>query len=332
MVDAIGEFDLIARYLRPLADDPAAFALMDDAAVIPVPLGKTLVMSKDVLVGNVHFFADDLPDLIARKALRTNISDIVSKGADPIHYALGLCFPGRADAGFMEIFSEGLEADQDYYGISLLGGDTTRSHHDFMISVTMFGLSDAKGPVTRMGARPGEAIYVSGTLGSAAVGLSCLTEPERFRNIPESVVNDLQSAYLLPQPPFGLQAAIANYASASMDVSDGLLADLAHLCRASGVSAFIHRENIPMSAALMLVLEQEPSFLGQAVRGGDDYQCLMTVPFALEDDFNAACLAAGIKVTFIGETSETTGEGDGPVFLLDRGVPSPIEQVGYTHF
>jgi len=329
MADPLGEFDLIARYLEPLATSPGAFHLKDDAALIPVPVGKKLVMSKDVLIGGVHFFADDLPDLIARKALRTNVSDIIAKGADPAYYALGLCFAHNADGVFWEAFAQGLEADQDVFGLSLLGGDTTRSLNDFVISVTMFGLVDEKGPITRFGAQAHEAIYVSGHLGNSALGLLSLQEPDRFVGFGEGIISDLQGSYLLPQPPYGLQSIIARYASASMDISDGILADLAHLGRASHISAHIEQEDLPLSGALKMVLEKYPDLIERAIQGGDDYQCLMTVPAHAEGAFVEACARAGQTVTRIGYTDHKSDE---PVYLYERGAPSSVKVRGYTHF
>ncbi|MEP5780173.1 MAG: thiamine-phosphate kinase [Hyphomicrobiales bacterium] len=325
----IGEFDLIARYLKPLATNPGAFNLLDDSAVLSVPDGATLIMSKDVLVGNVHFFPDDLPDLIARKALRTNVSDIISKGADPAYYALGLSFPNRADAAFMEAFAQGLEADQDFYGISLLGGDTTRSLHDFMISVTMFGFAAEEGPVTRMGANAGEALYVSGTLGDSALGLLSLKEPDLFEGASDSLMSGLAAAYLLPQPPIGLQSIIAQYASASMDISDGILTDSAHMCRASGVSARIQQDCLPFSETVKAILELNPVLLDAVVKGGDDYQCLMSIPIENEQQFIDACLDNESKVTRVGEMSQSA---KGLVRLYEDDKKSKIKIEGYTHF
>lgn len=329
MAQDIGEFDLIARFLKPLATEPGAFNLEDDAAIIPVPEGKQLVMSKDVLVGNVHFFPNDLPDLIARKALRTNVSDIISKGAEPAYYALGLCFPEKADIAFIEAFAHGLAVDQNLYGMSLLGGDTTRSINDFMISVTIYGFSDGQEPVTRMGAKPSDVIYVSGTLGASALGLLSFKEPERFNGANEALLTDLQDAYLLPQPPYGLQSIVADYASASMDISDGLLVDCGHLSRASGVSAKIQQEHLPFSDGVRAMLETNPKLLDLAVQGGDDYQCLMTIPRAREVDFIHACEGADIKVTRVGVVEEVD---DKPVRLFDFDKISSIGIAGYSHF
>ena len=325
----IGEFDLIARYLKPLATSPGAFGLQDDAALIEVPEGKQLVMSKDVLIGNVHFFPDDLPDLIARKALRTNVSDIISKGAEPYAYALGLCFPNTIDDAFMEAFAHGLAADQDLFGMSLLGGDTTHSINDFVISVTIYGLSDEKGPVKRDGAKAGDALYVSRTLSESALGLLSFKEPERMTGIDEALLNELLAAYLLPQPPYGLQSIIAAHASASMDISDGLLADCAHLCRASGMSARIQEEQLPFSAAVRAVLKAHPELREIAIQGGDDYQCLMAIPRENQEAFLNACKGAEIQVSRVGETRE---KADSLVELYNHDEVSSIKISGYQHF
>lgn len=301
MADYLSEFDLIARYLRPLAHDPDAFNLQDDIAKISVPDDKHLIASKDMLVSGTHFFTNDAPALIAQKALRSNISDIVSKGAQPIRYMLGFAFPVPPTVEFIGGFTNGLEKDQKRYEISLLGGDITRSKSDFVVSVTMFGMCDKRGPATRLGAQAGDSIYVTGTLGNAALGLKERLQPDLFNTIDNETLLSIRSAYLLPDPPLAIASAIQSFATASMDISDGLFSDLKHLCTSSNVSAEIAVSLIPLDEKVRSLGEENPVLLECALKGGDDYQCLMSIPASDEASFEASARSCGIVVTKIGE-------------------------------
>ncbi len=329
MPENLGEFDVIARYFKQLATSKGAFQLKDDAAVLEVPAGKKLVISKDMLVGGIHFFVDDLPDLIARKALRTNISDIISKGADPAFYSLGLSYPGILKHDFISDFCSGLEADQDFYGLSLLGGDTTNSQNDFVISITIYGFCDIKGPVTRLGGKEGDFLYVTGTLGNSALGLESLKNPERFSSLDERDLSTLQSFYLLPQPPFGIQKLINDYANASMDISDGLLADCTHLCKASKCSATLHLDALPFHKIGGQLALEDREIKNLLVRGGDDYQCLMAVSPQNAAAFENAAQTVNIRVSCIGALEVQKKEA---LCLLEDGIPSSIVPRGYVHF
>ena len=329
MQDKPSEFELIERYLRPLATDPSAFLLKDDAAILHVPDGKQLVVSKDLLIADSHFFADDAPKLIAQKAIRSNVSDLIAKGAKPYRYSLGLAFSKPPSHSFMEAFAEGLLEDQTHYDWSLIGGDTTKSPSDFMISITAYGLCDKGQMVRRSGANIGDQIYVSGTLGDSALGLVQRQKSELFSHLSTGDKIYLDNAYLLPQPPIGLEEAIADYASASMDISDGLFSDLAHLCRASGFSAKIDQQAIPLSLAAQNAIGREPSLLKTALRGGDDYQCLMIVSGEQEAPFVNLCAAKGLNVRKIGVITNATE----PLFELTNGDGDLDGELdGFTHF
>lgn len=329
MPDHLGEFELIERYLRPLANDPNAFGLTDDAALLDVPDGKQLVVSKDVLIAGRHFFVDDPPNRIAQKALRTNVSDLIAKGATPYRFSLGLVFPKAPKAEFMDSFTSGLRADQELYGWSLIGGDTTKSLSDFMISITAYGLCDEGGMIKRAGAQPGDAVFVSGTLGDSALGLHLRRHSELFVNLTDQERTELLDAYLLPSPRHGLEKMIASYASASMDISDGLFADLAHMCQGSGVSAEIKQTAIPLSMTAEKAIKAEPELLTVALRGGDDYQCLMAVSPECEDKFLADCRTNGFKVRKIGVLVEQT---DPLLKLTSEGEAINGDLAGFTHF
>src|SRR5690242_19837048 len=224
------EFDLIARHFRPLAG-PGALDLRDDAALLTPPPGHDLVLTADAMVGGVHFLPDDPPDLIGRKLLRVNLSDLAAKGATPLGYLMTVSAPkGTPDAWFAG-FAAGLAADQATFGVSLLGGDTTSTPGPLSLSLTMIGHVAHGAAVHRFGAQGGDEVWVTGTIGDGALGLAValgrLTDASGY----------LLGRYRLPQPRIGL--AIAGIASAGMDVSDGLVQDLGHICRASGLAAAI---------------------------------------------------------------------------------------------
>ncbi|MEP3233760.1 MAG: thiamine-phosphate kinase [Hyphomicrobiales bacterium] len=329
MQDKPSEFELIERYLRPLTTDPSAFSLKDDAAILHVPDGKQLVVSKDLLIAGSHFFPDDAPKLIAQKAVRSNVSDLIAKGAKPYRYSLGLAFSKPPSHCFMEAFAEGLREDQAHYGWSLIGGDTTKSPSDFMISITAYGLCDEGRMVPRSGAKVGDQLYVSGTLGDSALGLCQRQKPEFFAQLNADDQTYLDDAYLLPQPPIGLEEAIADCASASMDISDGLFSDLAHMCRASGVSAEIDQQAIPLSLATQNAIGHEPNLTKTVLKGGDDYQCLMAVSIEQEKAFNNLCSVKGLKVRKIGVFASATE----PLFRITNGSDHLDSELdGFTHF
>ncbi|MEM8797260.1 MAG: thiamine-phosphate kinase [Pseudomonadota bacterium] len=328
---ALSEFDLIASYLRPLTIDENAFQLMDDAAILSAPAGYDLVVTKDLLVADVHFFADDPPDLIAQKAIRANVSDLIAKGAKPYRYSLGLGFPEPPTPVFMERFTAGLKQDQDLFEIGLIGGDTTRAPGGLVVSVTAYGLCKSGGMVTRLGAKPGDSIYVTGTLGDSALGLIARTDKRPFQSCDADDVTHVLKSYLLPDPPAKAASIIGDYASAAMDVSDGLFGDLGHICRASNVSATIYEELLPLSAPVQRILAKCPALKKKALSGGDDYQCLMTVSPAKEDLMAAAFEAEAVQITRIGLLGSARGDGSEPVRVMTQG-SFKARPAGYQHF
>lgn len=331
MADArarIGEFDLIARYLRPLADDPAAFGLTDDAAALTPQAGFDLVLTKDMVAAGIHFFPDDPAASIARKALRVNLSDLAAKGSEPVGYLLGLALPSDWTEAWMSEFSAALAEDQARYGISLLGGDTVRAPSGLVLSITAIGRVPTGRMVRRDGARVGDAIVVSGTLGDAALGLRL-----RLGTIDASPAGQgtahLLDRYLHPQPRLGIAAAVQRHATASLDISDGLMGDLAHITGMSGVSAIVESPALPLSDPARALVASDPSALISVLTGGDDYEILATVPTDRLDAYRTEALAAGVPVTVIGRIVEGS---DAPVAIGQDGNPIRLGRASHDHF
>ncbi len=298
----LGEFDIIARLFAPLsAGAPGAFGLTDDAAILAPPVGEVLVMTKDMMVAGVHFLDDDPPDLVARKLLRVNLSDLAAMAARPYGYALGLSLPSSIDDAWLEAFASGLGADQREFAISLLGGDTTSTPGPLTLSLTAFGSAPERSLLRRRGARSGDMVYVSGTIGDGALGLLALrgqvADPDGF----------LAGRYRLPQPRLALRDPLRQYASAGLDVSDGLVADLGHLCKASGVGAVIEAGRVPLSPAARQVIETAPERISAVLGGGDDYELVFTVAPGDAPHLERAASSAGVNVTMIGRI--VGGEG-----------------------
>lgn len=329
--DRPSEDDLIARYFAPLAGE-GGLGLRDDAALIAPPAGCEIVATVDGLVGGVHFFADDPPAAIARKALRVNLSDLAAKGARPLGFLLTLALPRDWEPEWLELFSRGLGEDACAFACPLLGGDTVATPGPLTLSITALGEVPTGRMVRRDGARAGDALYVSGTIGDAALGLRERTAGLPARSEPEgsrSSAAFLLGRYLLPQPRLALAPVLREHASGAMDVSDGLVGDLAKMARVSGVSAEIDVARIPLSAAAAELTLGEPKLLATALTGGDDYEILASVPESRAGAFEAAAKAAGVPVTRIG----TVIPGHGPPTFRDaRGAPMTFERGSYSHF
>jgi thiamine-monophosphate kinase len=300
-----GEFALIERYFRPLADNADAFGLTDDAAAYRQRPGDDLVLTTDTVAAGIHFFADDPAEAIARKALRVNLSDLASKGATPYGYLLALALPENWTERWLSRFAAALAADQKTYGVTLIGGDTTKAADGLSITITAIGRVPKGEMVLRAGAEPGDAIFVSGTIGDAALGLRIRQGRLKLARGGKALVN----RYLNPQPRVSLAPAVLRHASAAMDVSDGLVGDLGHICDVSGVGAEIQAAAVPLSTQVAAALRAEPKLLGAVLNGGDDYEILATVPERLADAYVAEAANAGVAVTRIG------------MILLEKGPP-----------
>ena len=322
---------LIARYFRPLATHPGALGLADDAAILVPPPGCDLVLKADAIIGGVHFFADDPAGAVGRKALRVNLSDLAAKGAKPVGFLLSLALPAGTPDAWLADFADGLRADAQFYGCPLLGGDTDRTPGPVMVSIAAFGTVPHGSMVRRSGAKPGDCVFVSGTIGDAALGVKLRREPAlaaRYQLEPRER-DHLLARYLIPEPRVDLSEQIRLQASAAMDVSDGLAGDLAKLCAASGVSADVEIEQVPLSDAARRVVAVDEHARELAVTGGDDYEVVCTIAAENREAFRAAALASGVAVTEIGRI--VAGRA-APRFRDRHGHPLEFAHPSFSHF
>ncbi|MFQ5783843.1 MAG: thiamine-phosphate kinase [Alphaproteobacteria bacterium] len=319
------EFALIEELFAPLARGaPGAFGLTDDAAVIGVQPGRELVVTKDMMVAGVHFLPDDPPELLGRKLLRINLSDLAAMGAEPRAYLLALAVPRGTGEDWLRSFAGGLAEDQAAFGLHLVGGDTVATDGPFAASITALGEVDAGCVLRRAGARPGDGIFVSGTLGDAALGLRALRG--ELPDVDASGRATLIGRYRLPQPRLALGHALRGAAHAAIDISDGPVADLDHICRCSGVGAEIDVARIPLSPAVKSALEADSGLLPLILGGGDDYE----LAFAASPEFAVSGLSRrlGLSLTAIGRVVA----GSGVTVLDETGAPLALPLAGWRHF
>jgi thiamine-monophosphate kinase len=324
------EDSLIARYFRPLAAaDPGAFDLTDDAAILKA-LGADIVVTTDAIVEGVHFLPGDPPETIAQKALRVNLSDLAAKGATPAGFVLTLALRSVDDA-WLSAFARGLEADASRFVCPLLGGDTVSTPGPLMASITAFGRIAPGRMVRRSGAKPGDRVMVTGSIGDAALGLDILRGGKVA-----GVFGDGHAArlalvrrYLVPEPRNALAGVIRDHAHAAMDVSDGLAGDLAKLCAASSLSAVIDVPAIPVSEPAAAALAAGAASMEALICAGDDYEILCAIPEDGFEAFSQAAAAAGVAASSIG----TLIAGDLPPKFLDAtGREMPLSRLSYSHF
>ncbi len=321
-----GEFDIIAKYFAPLATDEGAFGLTDDAAFI-----APFIATKDVLVEGVHFRSNDPLDLVAKKALRVNLSDLAAKGAKPAGYLLGCVWPMGVKEEAIADFARGLGEDQELFRVSLLGGDTTvhgLKGAPLTISVTMFGAPSSGGVTRRNGAQAGDDVYVTGTIGDAGLGLRALTGVIKPAAGAKKLFAD---RYRLPAPRLAAGGALAGLASSAIDVSDGLLADAAHIAETSGVAIDIAAEKIPISSAARVWLDAQTNrnaAIADLAGMGDDYEILFTAPQSRRRSIEMAGQVTKTPIIRIG----TVLRGKGVRLLSENARPIDAPKRGWDHF
>jgi thiamine-monophosphate kinase len=327
-----GEFALIARYFAPLARGfPGAYGLLDDAAVIAPAAGCELVAKTDAIIGGVHFLPDDPADLIARKALRVNLSDLAAKGAQPRAYMLDLALPNTIEEDWVAAFARGLAIDQAEYSVHLIGGDTNSTPGPVTIAIMAFGDIAAGRIIRRGGAHPGEGIFVTGTIGDAALGLRVLRG--EIPCIDAAAAQFLVGRYRLPQPRVTLGPRLVGLATAALDISDGLVADLRHICEVSNLVAIIETQRVPLSPAARVAIATENNGLALALTGGDDYEILFTAPPSVADELAEVSQAFGIPITAIGHMEAPSAGTKTGVRVMDAaGRPFALEREGWVHF
>ncbi|MGE0699410.1 MAG: thiamine-phosphate kinase [Hyphomicrobiaceae bacterium] len=332
-----GEEAIIQQYLSPLAAGwPGAYGLTDDCATITPTPGHDLVVKTDPVAAGIHFLADDPPEDIGWRALAVNVSDLAAKAAVPRAYLMALSFPEPPTRAWMRRFAMGLGEAQAAFGMHLVGGDTDRRPGPITISITVFGEVSSGRMVRRGTARAGDGLYVTGGLGSGAIGLALIQDPSRAA---EWGLSAEEAAHAIarfrrPAPRLAMRDALLAYASAAMDISDGLAKDLGRMCRASGTGAAVELERVPREAAAAAAVRADPRRWHDVVAAGDDYEVLLTVPPERAAAFEAAAVMAGaaadppFPVTRIGTMTLQPGlvlsDAEGRAF-----VPS---KTGWDHF
>ena len=326
------EFALIARYFEPLARRfPGAYGLLDDVATIAPRPGNELAAKTDAVVAGIDFPIDEPADLVARKALRVNLSDLAAKGAIPRAYLLDLILPETIGAEWFAGFSAGLAADQAQYGVDLIGGDISGTSGPVAITVTAFGEVPAGRVIRRGGARAGDTIFVTGTIGDAALGL--LTLQGRLPGLDAAASAFLVDRYRLPRPRVALGPHLLGVATAGLDVSDGLVADLRHVCEVSRLSAVIEARQVPLSAAGRTATGADPRLLATALTGGDDYEILFTAPATEAAEIDELAQRLDVPITAIGRVlAPAAGEPPSVVVRDDSGRPLVFASEGWVHF
>lgn len=315
-----GEFDLIARYFAPLAG-PGALGLKDDAALVTPSQGCELVVTSDTVIAGVHFRENDAPDLIAKKALRVNLSDLAAKGAKPVGFLHALTLNRATGDDWLEPYARGLGEDAREFAVPLLGGDTTVSPGPVTITITALGEVPAGTALLRSGARPGDILYVTGTIGDGALGLACLMGDLL---LPRDDRAALTGRYHLPRPRAAAGIALRGIATAALDVSDGLVADAGHLAAASNAAIIIDRDAVPLSPAARKAVTGDPRLWERVLAGGDDYEIAFTAPAGA--DIAGIAANSGVALTAIGRV--TAGAG---VTVMADGAPLVLSSSGYRH-
>jgi thiamine-monophosphate kinase len=323
--EELGEFERIRRYFAPLAG-PGGLGLVDDAALVECKPGQRLVVTADAIVAGVHYLPEDPPELVARKLLRVNLSDLAAMGARPLHYVLTTALPAELGPQWLARFAEGLAEDQRRYGIDLLGGDSVGTRGAAVLSVTAIGEVAAGQEVRRSGAKPGDLVWVSGAIGDAFLGLNLLRGA--YPALAPEHRDYLVARFRLPDPRTDLGPRLCGIACAMIDVSDGLLADLGHICETSEVGAVVELGLLPLSPAARAVVESEPGIHPQFAAAGDDYELLFAAPADAVDAILALSSHLGTPLTRIGRIEAGSG-----VRLVDaEGRPILLEAIGYRHF
>jgi thiamine-monophosphate kinase len=321
-----GEFERIATFFAPLAAGfPGALGLLDDAAVLRPAEGCQFVVTTDTIVAGVHYIGDEPADLVAQKLLRVNLSDVAAMGARPVAYTLNIALPSEIEDDWLERFTAGLAADQRRFGIALAGGDSVSTPGPVTLTVTAIGEVATGAELRRSGARPGDVIYVTGTVGDGALGLKVVRGG--LAGLSKADKAALIERYRLPQPRVACGPRLVGLAHAAIDVSDGLIADLGHIADTSGVAAVVEAASVPLSKAAAAALALDPALRDAVLGGGDDYELLFTAPPEAAGRIAALAAEIGLPMTAIGRI-----EGGKGVRVVDAaGAEIALRVAGFTH-
>jgi thiamine-monophosphate kinase len=321
----LGEFGRIREFFAPLAG-LGSLDLTDDAALLDCAPGYHLVATVDQLVEGIHFLPDDPPELVAKKLMRRNLSDLAAMGATPRHYLVTSALPKTHDDDWVRRFAQGLGEDQHRYGMALLGGDSTSTSGPAMLTLTAIGHVATGREIRRRGARAGDRIWVSGTIGDAVLGLKVLRG--EYQKLAPGHRAALSARFQLPEPRCQLGPALIGIAHAMIDVSDGLVADLGHICETSGVGATIALPRVPLSPAARELVGGDAELLASLVTGGDDYELLFAAPPDADDEITSLSQGLGVPIAEIGAI-----EAGREVRLVDGdGRDVPVTAAGWRHF
>jgi thiamine-monophosphate kinase len=321
----LGEFGRIARFFAPLAG-PGGLGLRDDAALIDCAAGHRLVVTADAMVEGVHYLPDDPPDLIARKLLRVNLSDLAAMGARPLHYLLTTALPAPLGDDWVARFAQGLGEDQRRFEVDLLGGDSVATTGPAALSLTAIGEVAAGKEIRRSGARPGDRVWVSGTIGDAFLGLK--VQRGGYPELAQDERVALAARFQLPEPRVTLGLRLAGIARAMCDVSDGLLADLGHICDASQSGAEVRLTALPLSPGAQGLAAAEPGLLVLLATAGDDYELLFAAPPEASEAIARLSAELRLPITEIGRI----GHGERVRLIDAAGKEVRVETAGYRHF
>ncbi len=318
----MNEFERIAKYFKPLASGQAgALALTDDAAILTLEPGRELVATADAMVEGVHFLPGTPADTVAAKLLSVNLSDLAAMGARPHSYLLTLALPTGLGEIWLQAFAAGLARVQKRWGIDLVGGDSVSTAGPISASITAMGTVAAGEALLRSGAAKGDDVYVTGTIGGGVLGL--MAARGELAGVPDDAQAALKQRYDAPTPRVEVGQALIGVANAAVDISDGLVADLGHIARASGLGINLDAETIPLSPEAALAISIKPELRVKALAGGDDYELALTAPPSKSPAIRTIAAQSGVTITRIGQTSDGTGvamsNGQGEAMSLPAG-------------
>ncbi len=323
------EFDIIAKHFAPLAiGEPGALGLTDDAALLNVRANNQLVITSDCLIAGVHFFPSDPPQTIARKALGVNLSDLAAMGAKPRAYTFAVAWPKTIDDHWISQFAGGLKSAQTEWGVTLIGGDTVATKGPLTLTISAFGEVNHGKALKRSGAEPGDDLYVSGTIGDAALGLTILSAATETNEGDQYLID----RYRCPQPRLTLGPKLLGIATSAMDISDGLVADMMHLAETSNVSAVIDTSLVPLSGPGQHIVDQKQEAMNTVLCGGDDYELLFTAPPSCREEIQAVSRQLKLNLTLIGTIENHDGVSHVRIVDQDGNQFELSGNSGYRHF